>query len=131
MTIDHDKKRIASTVILGVVLVISLIFTFIFIGTSWADLKAIVDSSSSSQETASGQVASAFAVALAGSIWIIFIVGIYFAILISGLICLPFSIRNVKSTLLGIRIVSFIYDGLFAFTITASIVKIILFFLGI
>ena len=71
MTIDHDKKRIASTVILGVVLVISLIFTFIFIGTSWADLKAIVDSSSSSQETASGQVASAFAVALAGSIWMI------------------------------------------------------------
>ena len=110
----YDKKRITSTVILGIFLAIAIFVGIMFARISLTELKA------ENPEEAVGLV---FAVL----ILVVFVFMAYGLIIIASAICLPFAIRNRRSTLKAVRIISYIYDAAFALLIVLSIVKIITF----
>ena len=126
-----DKPRIVSTVIIGIFLVIALIAAIMFVGVSWADVKAAADSAADSQDNAAGSAVAAGAVALAGALGIVLVILVYIGVAIDTIIILPFSIKNRKSTLKPVRIISYVFDGLIGATLLLSIIKLILFFAGV
>ena len=128
---QFDKPRITSTIIIGVFLAIAMFFAFMFVGVSWAAVKEAADAAAESQEDAAGQVVGGAAVAFAGAIGIVLVMIVYFGVVIDTAIILPFSIKNRKSTLKPIRIISYVFDGLIGATLLLSIIKIILFFAGV
>ena len=130
--ITYDKKRITSTVILGIFLVISILIALIFISLTWADIDAAMESAKQeTQDDPAGQMVVGGAIALSLGIVIVLAIGAYGLLLINDTIFLIFSIRNRKSTLKPIRIISYIYDGAFGILIAISIVKLILYFCGV
>ena len=128
---NYDKPRIVSTVILGIFIVAAILLCFPFYGVWWAGIKASADAASESQESAGGQVAAGIFTVLAGAFVIILVIGLEIASAIVSLICLPFAIKNRKSIYKPVRIISYVYDGLIAITIVASITKIILLIAGV
>ena len=129
--IQYDKKRITSTVIIGVILTICLVFTIILLPISWSALEAAIEESKSSQTSPGGEAAATGALALAAAIGVVLVVIIEIAILIANGICLPFAIKNRRSTLKPIRIISYVYDGLIGAMMLTATVKIILLFAGV
>ena len=126
-----DKPRITSTVVIGIFLTIALISAILFVGVSWADVKAAADSAADSQDSAAGSAAAAGAVVLAGAIGIVMVILVYIGVVVDTAIILPFSIKNRKSTLKPVRIISYVFDGLIGATLLLSIIKLILFFAGV
>ena len=122
-----DKPRIASTVVIGIFLIIGMIFALSLVGITWAVIDQAVEDAKNSSDNAAGQIAGASAVALVAAIGIVLVMGIYIAVAIDMSILLPFAIKNRKSTLKPIRIISYVYDGLIGATLLLSIIKIILF----
>lgn len=129
----YDKKRITSTVILGIFLLISLFFTIIFLPITWAMVNEAVEASKQSNPDAgaAGQVVGAGAIALVIGVGIVLVFAIEIALAINTPIFLLFSIKNRKSTLKPIRIISYVYDGLFGAMFICAVVKIILLACGI
>ena len=127
----YDKPRIVSTVILGIFILAALILCFSFYWVWWAGIKASADAASEGQESVGGQVAAGVFSVLAGALLIVFVGALEVGATIVSLICLPFAIMNRKSTLAPVRIISYVYDGLIAITIVASITKIILLIAGV
>ena len=119
------KKRITSTVILGIILLSLFILIIIFFPIS---LKEIANSGSS--ESAEEEGARAIGLIFVYILIIPLLLIASFGAVIIGGICLPFSIRNRLSTLKAVRIISYIYDGLFGLIIILGIIKSILIFLG-
>ena len=116
---NYDKKRIASTVILFIFLIISIVIVIPFLPLSWETIKQ------SAEEQNNGWVA------IFGAFAIIFCFLFYgVALLISG-ICLPFAIKNRHSTLKAIRIISYVQDGLFSLVLLTCLLKMILLLLGV
>ena len=129
--INYDKPRIASTSIIGIVISLTLIFTITLLPVSWSALQEAVEQSKSSQSDPAGQAASAGAMALVAAIGVVLVVLLEIGILIANGICLPFAIKNRRSTLKAIRIISYVYDGLIGAQMLCATVKIILFFAGV
>ena len=127
----YDKPRITSTIIIGVILTVLLVFTLLLTPVSWAALKGAIDESAENSESAGGQIVGAFALAIVGAVGIALVIAIYFLIIIGNGICFIFTFKNRRSTLKPIRIISFVMDGLIGVMVTISIVKIILLFCGI
>ena len=127
----YDKPRITSTIIIGVILTVLLVFTLLLTPVSWAALKEAIDESAENSESAGGQIVGAFALAIVGAVGIALVIAIYFLIIIGNGICFIFTFKNRRSTLKPIRIISFVMDGLIGAMVTISIVKIILLFCGI
>ncbi len=122
----YDKPRIISTVILGIFIVAAMILCFSFYGVWWAGIKESAETASESQESAGGQVAAGLFTALAGAFVIVLVIAIEIASVIVSSICLPFAIKNRKSTLKPVRIISYVYDGLLVITLLAAVVKLFL-----
>lgn len=120
---NYDKKRIPSTIILGIALIIALIFTGLILSISWAALQA----EAQDQEEVAGSIALVFV----GAIGIALIILFAGAVNILSGVCLIFTIKNRQSTLKPIRIISYVMDGLFGFVILATLVKIILLIVGV
>ena len=117
-----DKPRIASTVVLGIFLLSSLLIALPFLPLTW---KSIVDSANKSDPAAAP--IAAFAMALG----VVIVIGLYGIVAIADVICLVFAVKNRHSTKKPVRIISYVYDGLFAALIVMSVVKIILYACGI
>ena len=129
----ENKKRIVSTVIIGIFLAISIYFVVIlFTFNLKENLQRLSDSAT---ERADGQpgavVAVGFAAGLAGATLIIMAYLFAIAPLINSSICIIFSIKNRKSCLKPVRIINYVYDGLLGFIIIFTIIKIILFATGV
>ena len=71
--------------------------------------------------------AEAIGLVFAAMIMIVIVFMAYGAIILASAICLPFAIRNRRSTLKAVRIISYVYDAAFALLIILSIVKLITF----
>ena len=123
-----DKPRIPSTIIIGVFLTIGMFLALMFVGFTWKVVDEMVESAKNSSDEAAGQIAGAGVAALVGALGIVLVMIVYFGVTIAMSICLPFSIKNRKSTLKPIRIISYVFDGLIGATLLLSIIKIILFF---
>ena len=119
----YDKKRITSTIILGIALTIALVFTAFLLSISWSALQA----EAQEQEEVAGSIALVFV----GAIGIVLLVMVSAVVNVLSGVCLIFSIKNRQSTLKPIRIISYVMDGLFGFVIVATLVKIILLLIGI
>lgn len=131
--LQNNDKRIASTVVIGIFLAISIYFVIILFTFNLKEsLQRLSDSAT---DRADGQVgavvAVGFAAGLAGAALII--MAYLFAIipLINSLITIIFSIKNRKSCLKPVRIINYVYDGLLGFIIIFTIVKMILFATGV
>ena len=129
--VEYDKKRITSTVIVGIVLILALALTISLLPVTWAAINQVIEESKSSSSSGAGQAAEAGAMALVAALGVVFVVILEFAILIANGICLPFAIKNRRSTLKPIRIISYVYDGLIGAMMITATVKIILLFAGI
>ena len=122
-----DKPRIPSTIIIGIFLAIGMFLALVFVGFTWKVVEEMVESAKNSSDEAAGQIAGAGAAALVGALGVVLIMIVYIGVTIAMSICLPFSIKNRKSTLKPVRIISYVFDGLIGATLLLSIIKIILF----
>ena len=113
---QYDKKRLFSTVLLGLFLLSCIIVAASFAPLTLESLK--------SEEGGAGEAIGA---AFGGMMMIIVVFMAYGAVVIASAICLPFAISNRRSTLKAVRIISYAYDGLFAVLILFSIVKVLIF----
>ena len=129
--IQQDKPRITSTVIIGVFLALFLVFTILLIPVSWSAVNAMIEESKQAAESAAEQAAEAGVIALVAAIGIILVIILEFGILIGNAICLPFAIKNRRSTLKPVRVISYVYDGLIGAMMLTATVKIILLFAGV
>ena len=124
------KKRIVSTVILSVILTILLLFV---IPNLTLNLHAAFENIQSDVSVEKYGPMAMLVVAI-GALGMLFAIAVYcilFAIAANAAgVCLIFSIKNRKSSLLPVRIINYVLDGGFTFVILASITKIILFFCG-
>ena len=122
--IEYDKKRITSTVIIGIILSICLALTVTLLPISWSAIQQ-------AQDSAAGQAASTGALALVAAVGVVLVILVEIAILIANGICLPFAIKNRRSTLKPIRIISYVYDGLIGAMMLTATIKIILLIAGV
>jgi len=122
-----DKPRIPSTIIIGIFLAIGMFLALVFVGFTWKVVQEMVESAKNSSDEAAGQIAGAGAAALVGALGVALVMIVYISVTIAMSICLPFSIKNRKSTLKPVRIISYVFDGLIGATLLLSIIKIILF----
>ena len=118
-SVTYDKKRIPSTVIIGIVMILALVFTITLLPTSWSTIQKAIEG---------GDPAASPFIAFAGALAIVLVIALEFAILAASSICLPFAINNRKSTLKPIRIISYVYDGVLGVLILTAVVKLILLF---
>ena len=123
-----QKKRIVSTVIMGILLLLMLVYTIIVLPV---DLNAMINSMKESNEgggagEAVGAVFGAFAIAL-----IVVLLHIaFFAFIIGGGVMIIFILKNArKAYLKPIRIINWVYLGVDAFIIVTSIVKLLILFI--
>ena len=127
---NYDKPRITSTVLLGIFLTIFLIFVCSTISINWADVQQEANQAAEQTEGA-GAVAAAGAVALVLALGIIFLIGAYIVIFLLCIPCLIFSIKNRHSSLKPIRIISYVYDGVYIALMLAMLIRSVLLFNGI
>ena len=113
----YDKPRIASTIVVGVLLTFFLILIGLFFPISW---KTINDAKNGNIGDVVAALILGLGVALVGVLYILLTIG--------NAIILIFAIKNRHSTLKPIRIISYVYDGLIGAAIILCIVKILLIF---
>ncbi len=118
--IEFDKPRITSTIIIGIFMVVTIILIGTLYPVSW---KALTDA-------VNGESGAVF-IAFFGALAIVLVMGLIIVSAVVQIILLLFSIANKKSTIKGIRITSFVFDGLLSASIIAAVVKIILLACGI
>ena len=128
---EYDKPRIASTIVVGVILSFLLFLTILFVPVSWAAVKEAVDESASNADSAAGSIAAASVIAIFAGVGVAIVFIIYILIFIADGICFIFTFKNRCSTLKAIRIISYVMDGLIGLTATTAVVKIILLACGV
>ena len=113
-------------------LALSLFFAFIVYPITWAAIKAAADNAADSSDgSAAGAIVGASAVAFLGAFAVVFVFIIEIGVIIANVILLPFAIKNRKSTLKPVRIISYVQDGLIAVALIGAILKIILMIAGV
>ena len=129
-----DKKRIVSTVIIGIFAIISLICVIYLFPIN---LRQTIDSFNNSvkDNNSAQEAVGAIVVAGASSIVLVLIILLAYALaiipIINSSICVIFSIKNRKAYLKPIRIINYVYAGLFAFMFVFCLIKLILFATGV
>ncbi len=114
--IEYDKKRVMSTVILGIIMIPLIVFTVILTPVT---VHSLADGTSGLGEV----IAITFGLIFA-------FIGESLVLVVSG-IGLPFAIANRKSTLKPVRVISYVMDGLYSAMAIIALVKIILLFCGV
>lgn len=127
----YDKPRIASTIIIGIILTACIFFTVLFYGVFWSTVTTTAESGSEAETSVAGQIVAAGAVAFAMGFLIILIILLYAAIVAVNGVLFLFSFKNRNSTLKPVRIISYVMDGLIVSTSLAAVVKLILFIVGV
>ena len=118
--IEFDKPRITSTIIIGIFMAATIILIGTLYPVSW---KALTDA-------VNGEAGAVF-IAFFGALAIVLVMGLIIVSAVVQIILLLFSIANRKSTIKGIIITSFVFDGLLSASIIAAVVKVILLACGI
>ena len=122
---EYDKPRIASTIVISVFATIALVITLLTLPINWEMVKEAVDNTADNADNAAGAVAGGFVIALFGALAVVLTIALNIANVISMSICLPFSLKNRKSTLKPIRIISYVLDGVTGLILLANIVRVI------
>lgn len=128
--VENKNKCIFSTVIIGILLIISIYFTIVLIPIDIGRMLHGMAESSQEAGSSSGTVAVAFAGAIVGAVAVVLLHGIAISLVVVSGISLIFTIKNRRSYLKPIRIINYIYDGLLGSIIVIAIIKIILFRCG-
>ena len=127
------NKRIKSTIVIGIFLLISILFVIWLIPFNLKErYSAYVESVQNSQKVEGEMIILFHGIALIGAFALL--CGAYILALLSLInssVSLIFSIKNRKSSLKCIRIINYIYDVLLIGIIIFAIIKIILFRTGI
>ena len=113
------KTKLASTIILFIFLILSIIAFMPVLQFNLKDIIANINDSSTEA------AAAGLAVGLAAAILLVVLIALAIAIIIVDLICLLKSINNRKSSVKWIRITSYVFDGAFSLLILGTIIKII------
>lgn len=127
------SKR-SSTIIIGILIVINaILFAWLVPFNLKEQLAGLVESSTSNVPENAGEMIIIYNGVTAIGVLAILIAAYVpaFIILINSFISLIFSIKNRKSISKTIRIVNYVYDAILVVFIVFSIVKIILFSMGI
>lgn len=127
------SKR-SSTIIIGILIVINaILFAWLVPFNLKEQLAGLVESSTSNVPENAGEMIIIYNGVTAIGVLAILIAAYVpaFIILINSFISLIFSIKNRKSISKTIRIVNYVYDAILVVFIVFSIVKIILFRMGI
>ena len=124
------KKRIVSTVILSILLFFAVMTAISFVTINASMINEAAQSAADNTEPG-GKAIAAGMVGLVASIGIVMVMIIYGLLVIESGICLIFTIRNRKSILLPVRIISYVLDAGFGAVLGLSIVKIILLVAGV
>lgn len=122
---QYDKPRIASTIVIGIFTLIALIITIVTLPINWEMVKEAVDNTAENSDNAAGAVAGGFVIALFGALAVVLTIVLNIANIINQSICLPFALKNRRSTLKPVRIISYVFDGLTGAILLTNIVKII------
>ena len=129
---DYDKPRIASTIILGIFLLVLIGITIPLLPVSWAQLNSAVESAQNSNEgDPAGQVVGGAAAAFVLSIALVLVIGVEIVIFLVNGLGFLFAFKNRMSTLKPIRIISYVYDGLFIALGLTALIKFILLLCGV
>lgn len=111
------KKRIASTIMISILTVINMIITISYISLDMSAERLEILESNEGYGAALAMIAFAYASMMIFS-WFIFIA-------LSHTLCIPFSIRNLNSPVLAVRIINIVLIVAGAFLVVASLIKII------
>ena len=120
--ITYDKPRIPSTIVIGIILLVALFFGITLSPITWTMVKEMESSGS-----VTGDIVAAFVVALG----VVLSIVVYAAITVAAGVCLIFALKNRHSTLKPVRIINYVYDGIIAALLILSIVKFIMFGIGV
>ena len=124
---EKQDKRITSTVIISIFMLIVLVLTIIFVPL---DIQKEIDkiAQQGNQNGDGSSIGAGLSAGISGAILIIFSLFAHSATILISLIAIIFSIRNRKSTIKGIRIYNNILTAIFALCIVSSIVKLFILF---
>ena len=127
------NKRIKSTIVIGIFLLISILFVIWLIPFNLKErYSAYVESVQNSPKVEGEMILVLNLVAAIGALALLFAAYVPALLsLINSAVSLIFSIKNRKSSLKCIRIINYIYDVLLVGIIIFAIIKIILFRTGI
>ena len=134
--VTYDKPRIVSTIILGIIVTAFVFLTIVCMQITMADVRAATENAANNAndgtaEGAAGAVVAGGAVALVMALGIVLIAALQIGMAVASGVCLIFTIKNRKSILKPIRIISYVMDGLFGAVILCAILKIIFIAVGI
>ena len=121
----YDKPRKTSTIVISIFITIAVVLTMLILPFDWSDVKEAVDNTADGADNAAGAVAGGFVVALFGALAVVLAIIVAVANAINAGICLPFAIKNRRSTVKGIRIYSYVLDGIVGAVLLINIIKII------
>ena len=124
--VTYDKPRKASTIVIAIFMTLCLIATLIVLPISWKDVQEAVNNTAEEADSAAGAVAGGFVIALFGSLAVVLTMILEGLNIINCAILLPFSIKNRHSTLKGVRITSYVFDGLIALLLLTNIIKMVI-----
>ena len=121
----YDKPRKASSIVISIFITIAFVLTMIILPFDWNDVKDAVDNTAEGADSAAGAIAGGFVIALFGALAIVLVIVVAVANAINAAICLPFAIKNRRSTLKGIRIYSYVLDGVVGLVLLINLIKAI------
>ena len=131
--VNLGRKRIVSTVIMGIILLALLTYTLIMLPV---DLKATIDEimqsakESNSEDQGGAVIGGAIGALMAGLIVVLLHAGFIVSIIAGGIMII-FMIKNVKHAYLKpIKIINIVYLALTGFVIVTAIVKLIILFVS-
>ena len=133
---NHGKKRIVSTVIMGILILIMLTYTLIMLPV---DLKQTINQIMESSKENAGESSSEQAGAVIGGVIGAFFAALlvillhagFFICIIGGGVLIIFIVKNIKKAYLKqVKIVNWVYVGLLAFIIITAIVKLLILFIA-
>ena len=127
----YDKPRIVSTIILGILLLVVISVTLVCIPVTFEAVRQAASEAAEGTEDPAGGAVAGSAAAFALSIFVILAILAEGGVVVASGISLIFTIKNRKSTLKPIRIISYIMDGLFVAALITCLLKIILTLCGV
>lgn len=133
MNKEDKNNHLTSTIVLGIFLTIIIVNFILFLRFGRLAIASAANSSDYNPDEGNdvgNTIYYGFQILIL-SFGVVFFFGIYIVSIVLSVICLLVSISNRHHALKPVRIISFVYDGLFALCIIYSIIRIVLFIAGV